>query len=100
MDKLVAAAFVVSDSIKQFGCNSNNLLKVKEGLLKEREINLKQNNFWLSALVQSAANKENILELKDYDRQVNALTSDDFKRLAMQYFKNDNYAKFVLLPQK
>jgi zinc protease len=45
VDKLVAAAFVVIDSIKQFGCNSNNLLKVKEGLLKEREINLKQNNF-------------------------------------------------------
>lgn len=100
VDRLVAAAFIVIDSVKHFGCNSNDLVKVKEGLLKEREINLKQNNFWLSALVQSAANKENILELKDYDRQVNALTSDDFKRLAMQYFKNDNYAKFVLLPQK
>lgn len=100
VDKLVAAALQVLDSVKQNGCSTDNLLKVKESLLKEREVNLKQNNFWLSALLQSDMNGENILELEDFNKQVESLTSEDFKRLANAYFNTKNYATFVLYPEK
>ncbi|HUM48461.1 MAG TPA: insulinase family protein, partial [Chitinophagales bacterium] len=98
--KLIAATMQVIDTIKRNGCNATDLLKVKELLLKERELNLKQNNFWMSALVQNAVNQESILELEDYNKQIEALTSDDFKRLASKYFNADNYAKFVLYPEQ
>ncbi|MEO6168191.1 MAG: insulinase family protein [Chitinophagales bacterium] len=98
--KLVAATMQVIDSVKQNGCNATDLLKVKELLLKERELNLKQNNFWMSALVQSAVNGESILELEDYNKQIEALTGADFKRLASKYFNRNNYAQFVLYPEK
>jgi zinc protease len=100
VDKLITAAFKVIDTVKQTGCKHDDLVKVKEGLIKEREVNLKQNNFWLAALVQSAANQENILELNDFNKQVESLTSDDFRKLATQYFNMSNYAKFVLNPVK
>jgi zinc protease len=98
VEKLIAASFKVIDSIKQNGCSPEDLTKVKEILLKEREVNLKQNNFWLTALLQSDINGENILELQDYNKQIQSLTTEDLKRLASQYFTKDNYATFILYP--
>lgn len=97
-EQLIVAALAVMDSIKRNGCNADDLLKVKEQLLKERELNLKQNNFWLSAIVQSEMNGEDILELEAFQQQVESFTSADFKRLASQYFKDDNVARFILYP--
>ena len=98
VDKLIAAAHTVIDSVKQFGCSENDLLKVKELLLKEREVNLKQNEFWMQAIMQSDMNHEDIRELNDFNNQIQNLKSDDFKRLASKYFDDSNFAKFVLYP--
>lgn len=100
VDKLVAAARNVIDSVKKNGCNVQDLIKVKELTLKEREVQLKQNNFWLQAILQSDVNQEDIRELNDFNSQVQSLTSNDFKRLANKYFSGPNYAQFVLYPVK
>jgi zinc protease len=97
--KLMKAVVNVIDSVKEFGCSMKDLSKIKELSLKEREIGLKQNGFWLSALESAYWNNENILELSDYNKQVESLTSDDFKRLAKKYFNMSNYATFVLYPE-
>jgi predicted Zn-dependent peptidase len=36
----------------------------------------------------------------EYNKWVDALKSDDFKRLAKKYLSMENYAKFVLVPEK
>lgn len=99
-EQLTSAALAVIDSIKRNGCNDDDLLKVKEQLLKERELNLQQNNFWLSAIVQSEMNAEDVLELGAFQQQVESFTSADFKRLASQYFTGDNVARFILYPSE
>src|SRR4030095_1434194 len=99
-EKLIAAAVDVIDSVKLSGCSAKDLVKVKELMLKEREVSMKQNNFWLSTLIANYENDENILELGMFEKQIQSLTSDDFKRLASKYFIMDNYAKFVLYPQE
>jgi len=99
-DALISAALKVLDSIKVQGCNEERLLKVKELMFKEREKNLKENNFWLSALSSSYQNNENILELKDFNNQVSSFTSDDFKKWTIKYYNPTNFAKFVLNPEK
>ena len=76
------------------------MVKVKEGLLKEREINLKQNNFWLQAILQSDVNHEDIRELSDFNTQIQNLKSEDFKQLTAKYFDGSNVAQFVLYPVK
>jgi zinc protease len=98
VDKLITAAHTVIDSVKKFGCNNEDLLKVKELLLKEREVSLKQNNFWLQNMMQSDVNHEEIGEMNNFNDQIQNLKSDDFKRLASKYFDDSNFAKFVLYP--
>jgi zinc protease len=100
VDELLAAAIKEVDLIKQNGANEKDLQKVKETLLREREVYLKENSFWLNAISSNYQNNENILEILEFNKYVEALTSDDFKRLANQYFNMGNYAKFLLMPEK
>jgi predicted Zn-dependent peptidase len=88
------------DKIKANGCNDEDLLKVKETALRERETYLKENRFWMQAINNSALDNENILELNDYTNYINGLKSDDFKRLANQYLTKENVATFTLMPMK
>ena len=100
VDMLVQAAKDVLDSIQLTGADDKNLTKIKELSLREREKGLKENDFWLSALSANYMNDENILDLLHHNDWVNSLKGDDFKKFAAKYFKTDNYAKFVLNPEK
>jgi zinc protease len=99
-EELLTAAFKEIDSVKTFGCTDVNLQKIKETMKRQREVDLKDNTFWLNAISQNYQNNENILDLLDFNKYVDGITSDDFKRLANQYFNMKNYAKFVLMPEK
>jgi predicted Zn-dependent peptidase len=68
--------------------------------LKERETQLKDNNFWLSLIIQSEINKESIKEIEEYNNWINSLKSEDFKKFAKQYFNDNEYKQFVLNPEK
>jgi zinc protease len=100
VEELLSAAFKEIDSVKNFGCSDINLQKIKETLKRQREVDLKDNSFWLSAISQNYQNDENILDIMEFNKYVDGLTSDDFKRLAKLYFNMGNYAKFVLMPEK
>ena len=99
VEKLIAAALTEIEDIKKNGCNETNLTKVKETFIRERELYLKENNFWLASISQNEMNRENMLEILDYNKWVNSLTSDDFKRLANRYFNLNEYKRFVLMPE-
>ena len=100
VDTLVGAARKVIADIKANGCDDKNLLKVKELMLKGREADIKENRFWLSLIVQGLKDNEQVSEIKNFNAQVEALKSDDFKRLASKYFDDSNYGKVVLYPSK
>lgn len=99
VEKLISASLTEMEDIKKNGCTDNNLTKIKETFIRERETYLKENNFWLGAISQSEMNKENILELMEYSKWVAGLTSDDFKKIANKYFNMNEYKRFVLLPE-
>jgi zinc protease len=86
VEMLVAAAKDVLTDVKKNGCSEVNLLKVKEGLIREREPLLKENNFWLQVISQSAEYNEDINEIAHYTEWVNALTTEDFKKICKQIF--------------
>ena len=100
VDTLIGAARNVIAKLKAEGCDDKNLLKVKELMLKGREADLKENRFWMNLIVAGLKDGESISEIKNFDAQVNAMKSDDFKRLAAKYFDDSNYGKVVLYPQK
>jgi len=100
VDELLTAAFKEIDSVKNMGASDVNLNKIKETMKRQREVDLKDNRFWLNTLSQNDQNNENILDLLDFNKYVDGLTSADFKRLANMYLNMNNYAKFVLMPEK
>ncbi|MFI5218006.1 MAG: M16 family metallopeptidase [Bacteroidia bacterium] len=100
MEKLISACFDEISDVKKNGCNEKNLVKVKETFLRERETYLKENAFWTTSISQNAMNGENLSEINEYNKWVEGLKSEDFSRLAEQYFDNTQYKRFVLLPEK
>lgn len=100
VDMLIKTAWEEIEKIKQNGCDDKDLLKLKETAIRGRETDSKENRFWLSAISQNAINKENLSELLEFNKYVESLKSDDFKRLANQYFTKENMAKFVMNPVK
>lgn len=100
VNKLIDAVKEEINKVKTNGCSEINLGKIKETFLKERETQLKDNNFWLSLIIQSEINKESIKEIEEYNNWVNSLKSEDFKKFAKQYFNDKEYKQFVLNPEK
>ena len=86
--------------MKTKGCDEKNLTKIKETALRERETNLKENQFWLSLMSSSAQNGEEVTEILGYNDWVNKLSVADMNAFAAKYLKLDNYARFVLRPEK
>lgn len=100
VDSLVDAAIKVIENVKQNGAEEKDIVKIKETLRKQRETDLKENWFWLNTISSAYFNNGNVLDVLEYDKYIENLTSDDFKKAANQYFNMSNYAKFVLMPEK
>ncbi|MCE3228066.1 MAG: insulinase family protein [Bacteroidetes bacterium] len=100
VEKLIAASIDEINDVKKNGCNEINLGKIKETLLKERETQLKENNFWSSYILNSDIYNEPLDDINVYNSWVNALKSEDFKRLANLYFNDKEFKRFVLNPEK
>ena len=99
-EKLIAAAKEEVEAVKAKGCNELNLSKIKETLLKEREVQLKENNFWVSFISSAEVYNEKLSDIDQYNDWVNNLKSEDLKRLANYYFNEKEFKRFVLNPEK
>ncbi len=99
VDTLINAALSEINDVKKNGCNDLNLGKVKETLLKERELQLKENTFWLNYISNADFYGEQLSDIDQYNKWVNALTSADFKRIATTYLNEKELKRFVLKPQ-
>ncbi len=100
VNELVDATYKIIDSVKQFGAGDLNIKKIKETFHRQREVDLKDNKFWLNAISQTYKDNLDMDDVLKYDAWVDGLTNDDFKRLATQYLNMSNYAKFVLVPEQ
>jgi zinc protease len=97
---LTEAALAVIKEVKEQGCEEKNVVKIRETLIRERETSLKENDFWLSYITSSCQNGENLSDMLVYNDWVNALKAEDLKVFASKYLVTDNYARFVLVPEK
>jgi len=84
--------------IKKNGPAPEDLNKVKETLIRERETRLKENNFWVSSLQNYYLNGDRLMTLEEYKTFVNSFTSKDIKKIAGKYLDTDSYVKVALTP--
>jgi zinc protease len=84
--------------IKKNGPSVEDLNKVKETLIRERETRLKENNFWISSFQNLYLNDDRLMTLDEYKTFVNSFTEKDIKKVAGKYLDTENYVKVALTP--
>lgn len=98
VDELTAVVFEQIDSLRAVGLDSTYTDKVREIRRREREVNLKENGWWLSLLEWVDKHEVDPLLILD-DSVVEGLTPEDVRRAAA-WFDTTNYARFVMLPEE
>ncbi len=98
VEELVQTFYSVLDSIKTFGPDETVMTKIKETQKRQRELNLKKNDFWSGTILDYLENNEDPSEMLKYDQWVDELSADDIKNCANKYLGND-VVKVVLYPK-
>lgn len=99
VDSLSNIVFEEIARIQKEGPTKTDLDKVKENLSRDRETNIKKNEFWLSKLDRLYSENIALNSLKDYKKLVDAITIADIQNTAKKYLTGDHYVKVVLKPE-
>jgi zinc protease len=100
VEPLSQAVFALIDTLQQVGPTTEDVARAREQVLRAREVDLKQNNYWLTGILTRHVASEDIAGLlTPYDDLVRKVTAADIKAAANHYFNVKNYARFVLLPE-
>lgn len=98
-DKLSKAVFKLEKSLRDKGPLEVDLAKVKETMIREREVDVKTNKFWLDKLESYYYNNDDASMITDFDAKVNAITVKDIQDCFGKYFPKDHYVRVVLKPE-
>lgn len=99
VDLLLSAAKKVIAKIQTEGCTEDEITKVKETLRRDREVNLKENNYWRGQLVNKMFYGDEILSDAEFDRILSGINSDKMKSLAATYYEPNALATFIHMPE-
>ena len=101
-EKLEELQQAVFDEIRHFienGPSEDELSKAKEKMLREREVALRENRFWLNILSNTYYLKEgDFSEFGRYNSIVKDLTTDQIREAFKKYFNFDSYVSVALQP--
>jgi len=84
--------------IKNSGPTEVDLNKVKETLIRQRETQVKENNFWLNSLQNHFLFGDRLLSLEEYKTFINSFTGADIKAVANKYLNTNSYVQVALTP--
>ncbi len=100
-DTLFKTTFALIDSLRRKGPSALDVQKVKEQLLREHQVEVKQNAFWAGNIAARLQAGEDIVGLGDpYTAMIEGLSAEQLQQAARLFFNTGNYARFVLLPEK
>jgi zinc protease len=85
--------------LRDQGPQEEDVQKFKAAYLKELEPLYRQNGFWLSYLLNQYQNDEDILHIRDIQRNLDTITKASLQKAAREYLTGDNEIDFELLPE-
>ncbi|HEX6069567.1 MAG TPA: insulinase family protein, partial [Longimicrobiaceae bacterium] len=100
MAELTRATFAVIDSLRTHGPTPDDLVKVREMELRERETDLRTNRFWIEAMLsydQQGWPLQDILDYPEWLARVDAAAVRDY---ALRYLDPDRHVQVTLLPER
>ena len=100
VEKLSKSVLALIDSVKNTAPSASDVAKVKEALIRAREVEIKQNGYWVSNILGRDQSGEDIAGLgAAYDEMLKNISAAQIQAAAKKYFDTANYARFVLLPE-
>lgn len=99
-EELITEVKRIMKEMREKKVEKTYLQKAKEILLRGNEVNLKENNFWLSAIYQYDFNGEDLNLINEYNKLAEKLTLNDIQNAAKKYLTEENLVQVVLYPEK
>ncbi len=100
VDELVDRVMVQIDSLQAYGISDSYLEKVKEIRRRTHEKQLKRNGYWAWAIAFVDRIDEDPMTIIEWATELmEEIDSDRIRGAANRYFNQENYARFVLLPE-
>jgi len=99
-EELTGVVFAHLDSLAAAGPTVEELQKVREMQRRERETALRQNGYWLNALVTRYREGRDPRDILGGERMIDALDAAAIRDAARRYLRRDNYVQVMLLPEK
>jgi zinc protease len=100
VEPLTRAVFALVDTLRQVGPAESDVERVREQILRSREVNVRENGYWLSGIVQRLQSGEDLAGLLEpYDALVRQLTPASLRAAARRYLDPSSHVRFVLLPE-
>jgi zinc protease len=99
VDELVEEVYSLIDSLRTVGTTEDYLAKVREIDLREFEVQIKQNRYWLGELEFAAFHGQDPRLIPEFPRMARALTLEDLRQTARELLGDENRVKVVLYPE-
>lgn len=97
---LVETAKAEIEKLKSEGPSEENMLKIKETLLRQMESDSKENSFWLRQMKSYDKYELSINRLLNYNDRVDNLTAKEIQETANKYFSSENYMEIIMHPNE
>ncbi len=99
LEELKEAVFAEIKDFAENGPSEDELSKAKEKLLREREISLRENNFWMNILSNTYYLKDgDFSSFGTFSNIVENMTTGSVQKAFKKYFDFENYVSVALKP--
>jgi zinc protease len=100
VEKLINSTLDEIRKVRENGPLQIDIDKLTAEKLRYTELQLKNNEFWLTYLTYQYQNNENSGQILSYQDDLRKITPDALKLAAAKYLSGDNFIRLVLYPDK
>ncbi|HET8828639.1 MAG TPA: insulinase family protein [Pelobium sp.] len=100
VDKLIAATVDEVKKLQNNGASADDIQKFKAEEVRQLELQLRENGFWLGYLQNAYADNEDPKKILTYTQTLSEVNNASTKATANKYLNNNNFIKLILLPEK
>ena len=98
-EELSSVAFEEIARLRTEGPDAETVAKVREAQRRAKETNLRENGYWIGRMRLLDEQGRDLALIPSYD-MIEGWTAEQVQAAAVRYLRMDQYAKFVLLPER
>ncbi|MCB9013465.1 MAG: insulinase family protein [Bacteroidales bacterium] len=98
VSKLSQTVLDEMNKIIKNGPTEEDLNKVKETDIRDRESAMKENSFWLGAIRNSVVYDSPVMSLEEYKKLITSVKQKDIQSIAVKYLDTNDYVEVALTP--